>query len=415
MKMYTTFVFLLFITFFGQNWGEQVRYDGFKVYRLTPKSQEAVENLRTLESTNSGYDFWTDVRGVGHPVDIMVPPHYKYRFNDVISSGGFDARVYVPDVQKLIDNETPRKSTRQLEWTEYHDLEEIYQFLRDLVKQYPDIVTLISAGRTYEGRDILGVKVSYSPANENRTAFIESNIHAREWITSAVATWTLNELLTSNEPNVRQVAESHDWYFVPVFNPDGFVYTKTTNRMWRKTRTPYFLCNGVDPNRNWGYHFNDGGSSGDPCSDTYRGPSAFSETSTRTISEFITTIAPKLQAYISLHSYSQMFLLPYGFSSAHLDNYDQLYEVGIKAAASLAQRNGTEYTVGNIVEIMYVASGGSMDWVKGTFGTPITYTYELRDKGTYGFILPPDQILPCAEETFDSLITIFEEFDKLLP
>ena len=49
------------------------------------------------------------------------------------------------------------------------------------MKQYPDIVTLISAGRTYEGRDILGVKVSYSPANENRTAFIESNIHAREW------------------------------------------------------------------------------------------------------------------------------------------------------------------------------------------------------------------------------------------
>lgn len=63
--------------------------------------------------------------------------------------------------------------------------------------------------------------------------------------------------------------------------------------------------------------------------------------------------------------------------------------------------------------ILDVASGGSMDWVKGTFKTPITYTYELRDTGRYGFILPADQIIPSAEETLDSLVTILQEFDKI--
>lgn len=56
-----------------------------------------------------------------------------------------------------------------------------------------------------------------------------------------------------------------------------------------------------------------------------------------------------------------------------------------------------------------VATGSSMDWVKSTFGTRITYTYELRDTGRYGFLLPPEQIIPTGQETLDSLITIFEE------
>lgn len=54
-----------------------------------------------------------------------------------------------------------------------------------------------------------------------------------------------------------------------------------------------------------------------------------------------------------------------------------------------------------------------MDWVKSTFNVPITYTYELRDTGTYGFQLPADQIIPTAQETLDSFVTIFEEYDKL--
>jgi len=50
-----------------------------------------------------------------------------------------------------------------------------------------------------------------------------------------------------------------------------------------------------------------------------------------------------------------------------------------------------------------------MDWVKGTYSKPITYTYELRDLGRYGFLLPPSQIIPTGEETMDSLVAMFKE------
>lgn len=59
--------------------------------------------------------------------------------------------------------------------------------------------------------------------------------------------------------------------------------------------------------------------------------------------------------------------------------------------------------------LLDVATGSSMDWVKYNFGTRITYTYELRDTGYYGFLLPPEQIIPTGEETLDSIITIFQE------
>lgn len=94
------------------------------------------------------------------------------------------------------------------------------------------------------------------------------------------------------------------------------------NRMWRKTRVPYSGCFGADPNRNWGHFWNSGGASASPCAETYSGPSAFSEPSTRSLSEFIATIANRLVAYISFHSFSQMLLIPYGYTTAHLDNYN---------------------------------------------------------------------------------------------
>lgn len=56
-----------------------------------------------------------------------------------------------------------------------------------------------------------------------------------------------------------------------------------------------------------------------------------------------------------------------------------------------------------------IATGSSGDWVKANFKTPIVFTYELRDKGANGFLLPPEQIIPTGEETLDSLITILQE------
>jgi murein tripeptide amidase MpaA len=392
---------------------QKVRYDNYQVYRVKPKTLESIKLLKSLEQTASGYDFWTTVKALNHHVDVMVPPYKTDEFEDIIKHHDLDSEIFINNVQELIDNERSKTKSKGFDWNDYHTLQEINIWLSNIAEQYPDKVTLQKAGTSYEDRPIVGVHVSFAPGNENKSVFVESNIHACEWIGSAVSTYILNQFLTSTDPNIREVADSHDWYFFPVINPDGFTYTHTTNRTWRKTRVPHDdNCIGADPNRNWDYHYNEGGTSDDPCSEMYSGPEAFSEPSMKSLSEYLLTIGGSLEGYISFHSYSQILLLPYGYTADHLDNYDELYDVGLKAIDALAQRYGTEYQVGDVAEILYVASGGSPDWVKGKLGTRITYTYELRDTGKYGFLLPADQIIPTAEETLDSFITIFQEFAK---
>ena len=134
----------------------------------------------------------------------------------------------ISKIYSLIDNEQHTKSTDDLSfgWTSYYPLSAIETFLDDILAKYPNVTSHIDIGTSFEGRKIRGIKISYKEGNPG--IFIESNIHAREWITSATATWYINELLTSTDPNVRDLAENYDWYIVPVLNVDGFVYTHET-------------------------------------------------------------------------------------------------------------------------------------------------------------------------------------------
>merc|ERR1719367_77553 len=104
-------------------------------------------------------------------------------------------------------------------------------------------------------------------------------IHAREWISPATVMWQIKELVEGSGAVGGENADLVDnlnWHILPVTNPDGYLYTQTTDRLWRKTRSKYpecpGQCMGVDPNRNWEYEWGTGGSSSNCCSDTSRGP-----------------------------------------------------------------------------------------------------------------------------------------------
>ncbi|CAG9856924.1 unnamed protein product [Phyllotreta striolata] len=400
--------------------GDFVKYDDYTVYKAIPENENQLATLKSLQhDITFQLDFWTEPKKVGIPVDIMVPPERKEYVQDTFERHQIKYDVMIENVQSRIDeeklsNEQSKLSTEDFNWSKYHTLEEINNWLMLLTKTYPDKVTLVNGGSSYEGRKILGVKVSFRPGNENKTVWIDSLIHAREWIAGATSTFILNQLLTSTNSTIRSTAESHDWYFFPVINPDGYAYTHSNDRMWRKTRTPYGRCFGTDPNRNWDYKWSDGGSTNDPCSDVYAGPKPFSEIETRSLSEYMKGVAKQLELFITFHSYSQLMLIPYGHTTAHLDNYNITYPVGLKAVASLAQKYGTQYSVGDIAEIIYVATGSNMDWLKANYHVPFAYAYELRDQGQYGFLLPTEQIVPTGEETLDSIITILKEADKYI-
>ncbi|KAG5334766.1 CBPA1 carboxypeptidase, partial [Acromyrmex charruanus] len=393
--------------------GQKALYNNYKVFRMTPTTKTQLEILHEMENVNDGaFSFWDSPSIVNKHVDLMVAPHKLPEFYEKMSESDIPYQIHIVDVQKLIDETTPKTQIRSksFDFTSYHTLDDIYKKLDDLAKQYPDKVQTVVAGKSYEGREIKGVKVSFKA--DNPGIFIESGIHAREWITPATNMYILHQLLTNNNTDIRDLAESHDWYIFPSFNPDGYVYTHTTNRLWRKTRKPYSLfCKGSDPNRNWGYKWNTGGSSRNPCAETYAGSAPFSCVETKSLSEYLKflSVSKKIGAYISFHSYSQLLLWPYGHTRDHLDNYDDLYAIGKKSITALKQRYGTSYKIGNIAEAIYIATGSSMDYVKGTFGIPITFTYELRDTGHHGFLLPPEQIIPTGEETMDSLVAMFKE------
>lgn len=160
----------------------------------------------------------------------MVAPEKLNEFTELMHSAKMNYEIYINDVQNAIDNENPlTKASNTFGWTSYHALEEIYKWLDSLAEQYPEKVTGVLGGKTYEGREIKGVKLSFG---QNRSAvFIEGGIHAREWISPATVTYLLNEFLTSDNKDIKKLAESYDWYIFPVVNPDGYVYTHTTVRV----------------------------------------------------------------------------------------------------------------------------------------------------------------------------------------
>ncbi|XP_053687411.1 zinc carboxypeptidase-like [Sabethes cyaneus] len=387
---------------------EKARFDNYRLYQVRIDNLEQLEVLQAIEQLGEGYNFWAEPVQLNSKVDLVVPPHKFAEFSELVDRHGLGAEMTVENLQKLFDDESRRTTKEDFGWNAYYTLDQIYAWMDGLVAQNPGVLSSIVGGTSFEGREIRGVKVSYKVGNPG--VFMEGTIHAREWVSAATLTWILNELVSSSDPQVRNIAENYDWYFFPVTNPDGYVYTHTTNRQWRKTRQPHsILCFGADPNRNWGYNFMQGGASSTPCSDTFAGPEAFSEPETKSLSEFFTSVESTISTYLAFHSYSQLLLLPYGHTTAPLDNYAEMMEVGTKAIQKLRERFGTVYRIGNIAEAIYVASGGSIDWIKGVYKTPIVFAYELRDTGTYGFVLPPQQIIPNSQETLDSIIVILEE------
>ncbi|CAD7086385.1 unnamed protein product [Hermetia illucens] len=405
---------LTIVLIIGPCWPELIRYDNYNIYQVKPETSEQLTLLEHLESTSDSLRFLTPITTVGRSVNILVAPHKQPEFLDILKDNGVAQSLIEKDFQKTLDAEQESFKSRSgvYDWNSYHTLEENYEWLRTLVEQYPDKVELIVAGSTYEGREILGVKVSFKP--DNKGVFLETGIHAREWIGPATVTYILNQLLTSEDPAIRATAEKFDWYIIPHANPDGYAYTHTRDRLWRKTRSRSLFCYGADPNRNWDFYWNYVGASSFGCSETYAGSSAFSEIETKSLSDYIKSLDGRIHTYIAFHSYSQILLFPYGHTKDHAPNHDDLQQIGDAAAAALAKRYGTKYKVGNIYEAIYPASGASVDWVYGTRDIKVAFTYELRPaSSSNGFVLPANQIIPTGLETLDSLMALLGEAEKL--
>ena len=233
-------------------------------------------------------------------------------------------------------------------------------------------------------------------------SFSPADTHAREWVTDAVCLYMINEL-TANAASHADILTGLQWYILPSHNPDGYAFTWSDNRFWRKNRNANDpVCVGVDLNRNYGDHFDEGGSSNNSCSYTYHGPAAFSEQETKNTRDYVLN-HPEIAYFQDLHSYSQLIMFPYGFSENSTADHDELGLVCDEGNVALYNVHKMNYTCGSIAQTLYVASGSSVDWSYDKAGIKYSYTFEARpegDLGDGGFVLPEEQLIPCSEEIF---------------
>lgn len=122
------------------------------------------------------------------------------------------------------------------------------------------------------------------------------------------------------------------------------------------------------------------------------------------MSDYILSVKDRVLMYLSLHSYSQLILTPWGWTKDLPKDYPDMERVAKSAAQALNSKYGTNYTVGSSTNVLYEAAGGSDDWAHGVAGIKYSYTMELRDTGDKGFVLPPDQIIESGEETWLALV-----------
>ncbi|XP_054743523.1 zinc carboxypeptidase A 1-like [Anastrepha obliqua] len=399
---------------------ERARYDNYRVYKVTASNAKELAFLKKMEDSSDSLIFLEGVHDVNNEIEVVVAPHKLPDFLKALEDNEIDYVLIENNLQAHLDNDEVTQIASRAGgygWEEYYELDTTYTWLQSLPSSYPGVVTLIEGGKSYEKRSILGVKISYNNGQSQKPGiFLEAGIHAREWIAPATATYIINQLLTSENDTITDLARNYDWYIFPHANPDGYVYTHTTNRLWRKTRQPHGTCYGADPNRNWGFYWNTVGASSNECSDTYAGPNEFSELETLSLSKYIKSLEGKIQLYISFHSYSQYVLYPYGHTNELPDNVEDFERVFNVTVAGIGQRYGTKYTGGNIYDAIYPAAGASVDWAYANVGTRMAFCLELRpgpNSILTGFRLPAEQIIPTGEETLDGLAAMVNEVKTL--
>ncbi len=275
----------------------------------------------------------------------------------------------------------------------YRTVEEIYAQLDQWATLYPGFTHLLTIGQSYESRPLRVMRVTNEATGTSNKPifFLMANIHGRELITPETALVFMRYLLENYNvnPDVTWLLDEHLIYILTSANPDGHIKNEAGQpwAYWRKNTHPYGSCSstsyGVDLNRNSSFHWGGPGASTDPCYDTYRGPFAASETETIRVQSFVATLFPDQRGpadtdpapddttgvFITLHSYSNLVLWPWGDTYNPAPNAAQLRMLGRR----MASFNG--YTPQQSSGL-YPTSGTTDDWAYGELGVA-AYTFEI--------------------------------------
>ncbi|XP_046584231.1 zinc carboxypeptidase-like [Haliotis rubra] len=307
-------------------------YDSFKLVKITAGSSQRLD--RILQQLPKIDDINRNPND--NTVIAIVKPDDLTEVVQTVSEEHGDLEILEDNLQDSVDEEfrhldmrRRKRATLNLDDAikEYLKLDEIYEFQDRVIKSCNDFVNVEkkTIGYSEENRTINVMKIfPKNPGRNRKTIFIESGVHAREWLSPATANYIIYQL-ACNKSNA-DMTQLFDWEVVSPVNPDGYEFTHSGYRYWRKNRqrNPRSHCVGTDLNRNFGTGFGQRGSSGQTCSETYRGPYAYSAPEAKVLKDYILDTHEDILSYLSIHTYGQYFLLPWGYKKKLVADNDKL-------------------------------------------------------------------------------------------
>ncbi|MER6560825.1 M14 family metallopeptidase [Streptomyces sp. NPDC001027] len=306
----------------------------------------------------------------------------------------------------------------------YHNYAEMTAEIDQRIAARPDIMSKRVIGRSYQGRDIVAVKISDNVAVDEAEpeVLFTHHQHAREHLTVEMALYLMRELSAGygTDSRITDMVDGREIWIVPDLNPDGGEYDIATGsyRSWRKNRQPNSGSSyvGTDLNRNWDFKWGCcGGSSGTRSSETYRGASAESAPEVKVVADFVRSRVvggrQQITAGIDFHTYSELVLWPFGYTYADTatgmsaDDNAAFKAVGRKMAAS----NG--YTAEQSSDL-YITDGSIDDYLWGTQRI-FSYTFEMYpSSGSGGGFYPPDEVIEReTSRNRDAVLQLLENAD----
>ncbi len=320
--------------------------------RIEFDSREEMEQFMSLS------DFDVMKAKPGRGVTIVTHPQEL----EFIRGLGYNVTVELEDMEAEYASRV-----RGRDYGDFHEYEEILQYLDDLHANHPSITTeKFSIGTTYEGRDIWAIKISDNPdVDEPEPEVLYDGVHhAREIIVPEVLMHYMSWLCENygTDPEATFLVDEREIWFIIIVNPDGFMYNQVQNPngggMWRQNRQPHSGCYGADNNRNYSYMWGTSGVSHDPCDgEIFCGPEPFSEYENQHYKAFAES--REFVTNISIHSVVGTVLIPWSYDDSVQTPDDALFrEIG----EAMTEYNG--YSVGQCGEILwYNCSGTTCDWL----------------------------------------------------
>jgi len=450
-----------------------IRYDGHSVLSCDVDSEDSADAM-VAAAAHQELDVWSHRVHKGGKFDVQVTAEQRPFWEKK-----FGCETYIEDIQEMIDQQSKHaafiaglsgveallgEAQGKNGWyTKYHRFDEIVRRMQEVAKQHPTLARFVpSIGKSNEGRDIPVVHITGDGKQEEQdqgdsidqlgegepsglllgnpkkaapkaakqpTAkatikkdkpqiWFNGGQHAREWISPATVHYMYERLLSDYKkgvPKVKKLLNKFEFVIAPVINPDGYEYSHTSNRLWRKNMSKNSDgSRGVDMNRNWNNHWGQGGASTNPRAIDYQGPSVASEPEVKAVQNYILNKLPRKIAGIDFHSYGEMILRSKGWTKAKSQDENVLRKMASDMKKGIQQVHGTKYK-SEVAAGLYPTTGSTDDWMSEQgkmWGHGWTVELAGRQHGAHGFMLPASHIKSASEEMYNGFVDFAQNLAK---